>query len=128
MTCRLKNGWTVELGEPCSHAHSLAGGPAKAKKVWKPTSTAASYRYFVRGTTEKPSKDDIKISQPGMRRLAPYDHMLRHFQCDLFLPYFPTLMPAASKGLAGTPSQMSVDPEQAVLGVTAEPRSSRRKV
>ncbi|KAK9905478.1 hypothetical protein WJX75_000621 [Coccomyxa subellipsoidea] len=65
------------------HSHNkgpAGGGPAKAKKVWKPTSTAASYRYFVRGTTEKPSKDDIKISQPGMRRLAPYDHMLRHFQ------------------------------------------------
>lgn len=58
-----------------------AGAPAKPKKVWQQRLTAASYRYFVRGTTEKPSKDDVKISQPGMRRLAPYDHMLRHFQC-----------------------------------------------
>lgn len=58
-----------------------AGAPAKPKKVWQQRLTAASYRYFVRGTTEKPSKDDVKILQPGMRRLAPYDHMLRHFQC-----------------------------------------------
>lgn len=58
-----------------------SGGTSKAEKAWKPALTAASYRYFVRGTTEKPSKDDVKISQPGMRRLAPYDHMLRHFQC-----------------------------------------------
>lgn len=58
-----------------------AGAAAKPKKVWEQRLTAATYRYFVRGTTEKPSKDDVKISQPGMRRLAPYDHMLRHFQC-----------------------------------------------
>ncbi|BDA47532.1 U3 small nucleolar RNA-associated protein 15 homolog [Coccomyxa sp. Obi] len=63
-----------------SHNKGPVGGAPKPKKVWQQRLTAATYRYFERGTTEKPSKDDVKISQPGMRRLAPYDHMLRHFQ------------------------------------------------
>ena len=45
--------------------------------------TAASYRYFVRGPTEKPGPDDVRVREPGMKRLAPYDHMLRKFQCVL---------------------------------------------
>jgi hypothetical protein len=53
--------------------------------------TAGSYRYFVRGASEKPSRDDLRVSQPGMKRLAPYDHMLRQFKCAPSPPHHPAL-------------------------------------
>ena len=64
-----------------------AGGAAAAqRRPWQRRLTAASYRYFVRGPAEGPGPDDVKIKDPGMRRLAPYDHMLRKFQCAPCLP------------------------------------------
>ena len=61
-----------------------AGGGGKVRRPWETRLTAASYRYFTRGLSEKPSRDDLRVVQPGMKRLAPYDHMLRQFKCVPF--------------------------------------------
>ena len=64
-----------------AHGGAYTGAPAAARRPWQPRLIAGSHRYFVRGGAEKPGPDDVRIKDPGAKRLAPYDHMLRKFQC-----------------------------------------------
>lgn len=56
-----------------------AGAPVKRAR-YKPRLTAASYRYFLRGASEKAAADDYRVAARRRARLAPFDRALRQFK------------------------------------------------
>lgn len=57
-----------------------AGGRAPRKQRYKPQLTAATYRYFIRGQSDKAAADDFKVSQQKRIQLKAYDKLLKSFQ------------------------------------------------
>lgn len=60
--------------------HNCAGGRPPRKQRYKPQLTAASYRYFIRGQSEKSAADDFKVSKQKRIQLKQYDRLLKSFQ------------------------------------------------
>lgn len=58
---------------------SPAGAPQRRVR-YKPRLTAASYRYFLRGASEKAAADDYRVAARRRVRLAPFDRALRQFK------------------------------------------------
>ncbi|DBA71319.1 hypothetical protein WJX79_008210 [Trebouxia sp. C0005] len=57
-----------------------AGGRPPRKQRYKPQLTAANYRYFIRGQSDKAAADDFKVSQQKRIQLKAYDKLLKSFQ------------------------------------------------
>lgn len=58
----------------------LTGGRPARKLRYKPQLTAASYRYFIRGQSDKAAATDFKVAKQKRVRLKPYDKLLKSFQ------------------------------------------------
>jgi hypothetical protein len=56
------------------------GGRPPRKQRYKPQLTAATYRYFIRGQSDKAAADDFKVSQQKRIQLKAYDKLLKSFQ------------------------------------------------
>ena len=56
------------------------GGKPPRKQRYKPQLTAATYRYFIRGQSDKAAADDFKVSQQKRIQLKAYDKLLKSFQ------------------------------------------------
>lgn len=58
-----------------------SGGATTKANKYKPRKklTADTYKYFVRGQSEKAAEGDIKISAQHRKHIAPYDKLLRKF-------------------------------------------------
>ena len=56
------------------------GGRPPRKQQYKPQLTAATYRYFIRGQSDKAAADDFKVSQQKRIQLKAYDKLLKSFQ------------------------------------------------
>jgi U3 small nucleolar RNA-associated protein 15 len=50
------------------------------RQPYRPRLTAASYRYFIRGQSEKAAAHDFQVSARRRANLAPYDRLLRKFR------------------------------------------------
>jgi len=59
--------------------HATGGRPPR-KQRYKPQLTAATYRYFIRGQSDKAAADDFKVSQQRRIQLKAYDKLLKSFQ------------------------------------------------
>ena len=59
----------------------LTGAPTKVRTPFQRRLTAANYRYFMRGGNEKAALGDVRVQLPDQKKLAPYDQMLRRFEC-----------------------------------------------
>ena len=66
--------WTL------THDGSVAGGRPPKKQRYKPQLTAASYRYFLRGQSDKAAAADFKVAKQKRIQLKPYDKLLKSFQ------------------------------------------------
>ena len=58
----------------------LSGAPTKLRTPIQRRLTAANYRYFMRGGSEKAAPGDVRVQPPDQKKLAPYDQMLRRFE------------------------------------------------
>ena len=58
----------------------VAGGRPPRTVRYKPQLTAASYRYFIRGQSDKAAAADFKVAKQKRVRLKPYDKLLKSFQ------------------------------------------------
>jgi U3 small nucleolar RNA-associated protein 15 len=56
------------------------GGRAPKREHYRPRLTAANYRYFIRGQSEKPSADDFVVGHTTRTSLRAYDKLLKHFR------------------------------------------------
>ena len=61
--------------------YPLTGAPTKVRTPFQRRLTAANYRYFMRGGNEKAAPGDVRVQPPDQKKLAPYDQMLRRFEC-----------------------------------------------
>ena len=59
----------------------FTGAPTKVRTPFQRRLTAANYRYFMRGGNEKAAPGDVRVQPPDQKKLAPYDQMLRRFEC-----------------------------------------------
>ena len=59
----------------------FTGAPTKQRTPFQRRLTAANYRYFMRGANEKAAPGDVRVQPPDQKKLAPYDQMLRRFEC-----------------------------------------------
>ncbi|KAL3158240.1 hypothetical protein ABBQ38_010492 [Trebouxia sp. C0009 RCD-2024] len=57
-----------------------AGGRPARKQRYKPQLTAASYRYFIRGQSDKAAAADFKVAKRKRIQLKAYDKLLKSFQ------------------------------------------------
>ena len=64
----------------CTCDFHPAGGRPPRKQRYKPQLTAASYRYFIRGQSEKSAADDFAVSKQKRVQLKQYDKLLKSFQ------------------------------------------------
>ena len=71
----------------------VTGAPRKLRTPFQRRLTAANYRYCIRGANDKAAPGDVRVQLPDQKKLAPYDQMLRRFEC----------VPAAL--LSGNPAQ-----------------------
>lgn len=49
---------------------------------YKPRLTAANYRYFIRGQSERAGADDFAVQARAKANLQLYDRLLRRFRCE----------------------------------------------
>ena len=59
---------------------TATGGRPPRKQRYKPQLTAATYRYFIRGQSDKAAADDYQVSQQKRIQLKAYDKLLKSFQ------------------------------------------------
>jgi hypothetical protein len=65
----------------CLSCQASSAGAPQRRVRYKPRLTAASYRYFLRGASEKAAADDYRVAARRRVRLAPFDRALRQFKC-----------------------------------------------
>lgn len=58
----------------------VAGGRPARKVRYRPQLTAASYRYFIRGQSDKAAAADFKVAKQKRIQLKLYDKLLKSFQ------------------------------------------------
>lgn len=58
----------------------MTGGRPARKQRYKPQLTAASYRYFIRGQSDKAAAADFKVAKRKRIQLKAYDKLLKSFQ------------------------------------------------
>lgn len=63
------------------------GAAPQRRQRYKPQLTAANYRYFIRGQSERAAADDFKVAARRKAKLQPYDRMLRSFRCAAVAPH-----------------------------------------
>ena len=56
-----------------------SGGRPPRKQRYKPQLTAASYRYFIRGQSDKAAAADFKVAKQKRIQLKSYDKLLKGF-------------------------------------------------
>lgn len=68
--------WELTL----THHVTVAGGRPPKKQWYKPQVSAASYRYFLRGQSDKAAAADFTVAKQKRIQLKAYDRLLKSFQ------------------------------------------------